>query len=142
MNLKLKHLYSKIFDQVDIIIFVINHTGAINKEPTCQCRRQNEMQTRIQGQEGPLGQEMAIYFSILVRRILQSEEPGRLQSISSNSQTQLKIYDLIIYLFLEQKKQKTKHNSQTSEQINSIDLSRIVRFGAQSYDFFEYTYFF
>ena len=42
------------------------------------------------GQEDPLKKEMATHFSILVWRIPWMEEPGRLQSIALQSQTQLK----------------------------------------------------
>ena len=41
------------------------------------------------GQEDPLEEEMAAYSSILAWRIPQTKEPGRLQSMGSQSQTQL-----------------------------------------------------
>ena len=50
---------------------------------------QKTQETRVLsvGQEDPLGEEMAIHSSILVWEILWTEEPGRLQSIGSQSQT-------------------------------------------------------
>ena len=44
-----------------------------------------EMQVQSLGQEDPLEEEMAIHSSILALRIPWTEEPGRLQSIGSNS---------------------------------------------------------
>ena len=44
----------------------------------------------IPGWEDPLEEGMATYSSILAWRIPWTEEPGRLQSIGSQSQTQLK----------------------------------------------------
>ena len=41
------------------------------------------------GQEDPLEKEMATHFSILARRIPWTEEPGGLQSMRSQSRTQL-----------------------------------------------------
>ena len=42
------------------------------------------------GQEVPLEEGLAAHSSILARRIPRTEEPGRLQSIGSQSQTQMK----------------------------------------------------
>ena len=42
------------------------------------------------GQEDPLEEGMAIYYSILARRIPWTEQPGRLWSTGLQSQTQLK----------------------------------------------------
>ena len=42
-----------------------------------------EMWIRSLGQENPLEESMATHSSILARRILQTEEPGRLQSMES-----------------------------------------------------------
>ena len=49
-------------------------------------------ETRVQslGQEDPLEKGMAIHSSILAWKVSWTEEPGRLQSIASQSQTQLK----------------------------------------------------
>ena len=49
-------------------------------------------ETRVQslGQEDPLEKEMATYSSILAGKIPWTEEPGGLQSMGSQSQTQLK----------------------------------------------------
>ena len=43
-------------------------------------------ETRVQslGRENPLEEDMATHFSILAWRILQTEEPGRLQSLGSH----------------------------------------------------------
>ena len=41
------------------------------------------------GQEDPLQEEMATHSSILAWEILRTEEPGGLQSMGSQSQTQL-----------------------------------------------------
>ena len=41
------------------------------------------------GQEDPLKEGMATHFSILAQRIQWTEEPGGLQSMGSQSQTQL-----------------------------------------------------
>ena len=44
----------------------------------------------ITGQEDPLEEEMATHSNILAWKIPWTEEPGRLQSLGSQSQTQLK----------------------------------------------------
>ena len=49
-----------------------------------------EMQFRSLGQEDPLEKGMATHSSILAWRIPWAEESGRLQSMGSQSQTQLK----------------------------------------------------
>ena len=65
-----------------------------------------ETQVQSLGQENPLEKEMATHSSILARRIPKTEEPGGLQSMGSQSQTQLKqlssssIVDLQYCLFL------------------------------------------
>ena len=48
------------------------------------------MQVQSLGREDTLEKEMATRSSILAWRILQTEEPGRLQSMGSQSWTQLK----------------------------------------------------
>ena len=48
-----------------------------------------ETQVQPLGQEDPLEKEMATHSSILAWRIPGTEEPGRLHSIGSQSQTQL-----------------------------------------------------
>ena len=50
------------------------------KEPSRQCRR-HEMWVQSLGQEDPLEKGMATHCSILVWRIPQTEDPGRLQSM-------------------------------------------------------------
>ena len=47
------------------------------------------MRVQSLGQEDPLEYEMAIHSSILAWKIPWTEEPGRLQSMESQSQTQL-----------------------------------------------------
>ena len=49
-----------------------------------------EMHVRSLSREDPLEESMAIHSSILARKIPQTEEPGRLQTMGSQSQTQLK----------------------------------------------------
>ena len=48
-----------------------------------------ERGVRSLGWEDPLEEEMATQYSILAWEILQTEEPGGLQSMESQSQTQL-----------------------------------------------------
>ena len=48
-----------------------------------------ETQVQSLGQEDPLEKEMATHSSILARRIPWTEEPGGLQSMGSQSRTQL-----------------------------------------------------
>ena len=47
--------------------------------------------------EDPLEKEMATHSSILAWRIPQTEEPGGLQSMGSQSQTQLLLYLVIFF---------------------------------------------
>ena len=60
--------------------------GTSCKEPTCQCRRCGFSLSW----EDPLEKGMATHSSILALRIPWTEEPGGLQSMGSQSQTQLK----------------------------------------------------
>ena len=46
-------------------------------------KERQDMQVPYLGQEDPLEEEMAIYSSILARRIPWTKEPGRLQSMRS-----------------------------------------------------------
>ena len=46
-----------------------------------------EMQVQFLGWEDPLEKEMPIHFSILIWEIPWTDEPGRLQSMRSQSQT-------------------------------------------------------
>ena len=48
-----------------------------------------ETWVRVLGLEDPLKKGMATHFSILAWRIPRAEEPGRLQSMGSQSRTQL-----------------------------------------------------
>ena len=55
--------------------------GSTNgKEPTCQCRRHNEMQVQSLGQEDPVEEGVAIHSGILAWRITWTEELGELYS--------------------------------------------------------------
>ena len=47
------------------------------------------MQVQSLSGEDPVEEEMATHFSILVWKILWTEEPGRLQSLASQSRTRL-----------------------------------------------------
>ena len=58
------------------------------------------MQVQSLGQKDPLEWEMATYSSILVLRIPWTEEPGGLQSIGLQSQTQLKLLGMQTPLFM------------------------------------------
>ena len=49
-----------------------------------------ETRVRFLGREDPLEKEMATHSSILAWEIPRTEEPGGLQSLGSQSQTQLK----------------------------------------------------
>ena len=64
--------------------------GSSGKERACQCRRLKEMLVRSLGWEDPLEEDMATHSSILAWRTLWTEEPGGLQSIGAQSQTQQK----------------------------------------------------
>ena len=61
-------------------------SGISGKEPACQCRRWFQSL----GREDPLEEGMATHSSILAWRIPWTEGPGGLQSMGSQSQTQLK----------------------------------------------------
>ena len=56
--------------------------GTRGKVPACQCRK-HESQLRSPGWEDPLEEDMAIHSSILVWRILWTEELGKLLSVGS-----------------------------------------------------------
>ena len=55
--------------------------GASGKEPTCQCKKHNEMWVQSLGQRDPLEEDMATQSSILAWRIPWTEEPGGVQSM-------------------------------------------------------------
>ena len=63
-------------------------SGSVVKNPPANGERQ-ERQVPFLGQYDPLEKEMATHSSILALKILWTEEPGRLQSMGSQSQTQL-----------------------------------------------------
>ena len=63
--------------------------GVSGKEPTCQCRRCKETWVRSLGREDALEEGTATHSSILAWRIPWTEEPGGLQPMGSQSQTQL-----------------------------------------------------
>ena len=53
-----------------------------------------ETWVRSQGREDPLEEEMATHFSTLTWKIPWMEEPGRLRSVGSQSQTRLSDFTL------------------------------------------------
>ena len=55
------------------------------------------MQVRSLGQEDPLEEEMATHSSILLWEVPWTEEPGRLQSVGSQSRTSLSLSIFILY---------------------------------------------
>ena len=57
-----------------------------------------EAQVRSLGWEDPLEKEMATHSSIHAWRIPQTEEPGRLQSMGSQSQTRLSDFTFTLYI--------------------------------------------
>ena len=61
----------------------------LNGKESAAMQETQETQVRSLGQEDALEREMATHSSILVWRIPWTEEPGGLQSIASQSQTQL-----------------------------------------------------
>ena len=64
--------------------------GVVGKESTClPMQETQELRVPSLGQEDSLEEEMATHSSILAWRIPWSEEPGGLQSMGSQSQTQL-----------------------------------------------------
>ena len=65
-------------------------SGSSCKESTCQCRRhRQEMQVLSLVQEDSLEEEMPDHSSILAQEIPWTKELGGLQSMGSQSQTQL-----------------------------------------------------
>ena len=61
-----------------------------------------EMLVRTLGQEDPLEEGVAAHSSILAWRIPWTEEPGGLQSMGSQSQTQLKPFVMLTHADLFQ----------------------------------------
>ena len=63
--------------------------GSDSKEPTCYCRSHKRRETQVQslGWGDSLEKEVTIHSSILAWRIPWTEEPGRLQSMGSQSRT-------------------------------------------------------
>ena len=59
--------------------------GTSSKEPACQCRRPNRRRFNPWVGKIPLEEGMATHCSILAWRIPWTEEPGRLQSIRSDT---------------------------------------------------------
>ena len=60
--------------------------GPSGKEPACQCRKR-ETRVLSLSREDPLEEGMATCSSTLAWRIPWTEEPGRLQTMGSQSQT-------------------------------------------------------
>ena len=71
-------LFSCLFDNSHSNRMILG--GASDKEPTCQCRRQ-EMQVQFLDWEDPLEKGMATHSSFLAWRIPWTEKPGELQSM-------------------------------------------------------------
>ena len=69
-------------------------------------------ETRVQflGREDPLEKEMATHSSILAWKIPWTEEPGRLQSMGSQSRTQLSDFTFTFHFHALEKKMAT-HSS-------------------------------
>ena len=63
-------------------LLVIFPGGASGKEPACQCRRRKRLRFDL-GREDPLEEDMATHSSILDWRIPWREEPGGLQSMTT-----------------------------------------------------------
>ena len=63
--------------------------GASGKEPSCQ-RERHDIGVQFLGQKDPLEEGMATHSNILSWRILETEEPGGLQSKVTKSRTGLK----------------------------------------------------
>ena len=67
-----------------------SQAALVVKNPSVNAEDVRDMGVQSLGQEDPLEKEMATHSSILAWRIPWTEEPGGLQSIGSQSQTQLK----------------------------------------------------
>ena len=63
--------------------------GTSGKEPACQCRRHKRCRFDPLGWEAPLEEGMATHSSVLAWEVASTEEPGRLQSVGSQSRTRL-----------------------------------------------------
>ena len=71
-------------------MFALGSPGAASgKEHACQCRRGKRLGFDLWVRSHALEEGMATCSSILARIIPGAEEPGRLQSMGSQSQTQL-----------------------------------------------------
>ena len=75
-------------ERLNIIQLYLDFPGVTSgKEPTCQCRRHKRCRYDPWVGKIPLEERMATQSSILVQKILWTEELGRLQSIGSQSET-------------------------------------------------------
>ena len=87
---------------MDKCIHTDTHTfvpgGASGKESTCQCRRHNKCKFDPWVRDDPLEEEMATHSSILAWETPWTGEPGRLQSIGSQSWTRL--WRLIMNIYI------------------------------------------
>ena len=87
-SLSSRNMHSFSFDNEiylrNLVLLIVLSSGASGKELPCQYRRQ-EMRVRSLGQEDPLEEGIATHSSILAWRIPQTEEPGGLQSIRSQT---------------------------------------------------------
>ena len=61
--------------------------GASGKEPACQCRRRRRWWVQSLGGKDPLEEGMVTLSSIFSWKIPWTEDPGRQQSMGSQSQT-------------------------------------------------------
>ena len=61
----------------------MSHRASLVAQMVTNLPAMQETQVQSLGQEAPLQEEMATHFSILAWEILQTEEPGWLQSLSS-----------------------------------------------------------
>ena len=85
---------------LDKIFTEMYNLGASGKEPTCQCRRCKRRGLWYLCREDPLEEGMATHSSILAWRIPWTDEPGRLPSMGSQSQTQPKQLSMYIQSYL------------------------------------------
>ena len=72
----------------DIGVGVFASGSAVKNLPAIQDPQETQVQSL--GQEDPLEEDIATHFSVLAWRIPWTEEPGGLQSIGWQGQTQLK----------------------------------------------------
>ena len=74
-----------IYIYICIYIYIYIYGGSDCKESTCQYRSRRRWGVQSLGWENPLEKGMATHFIVLAWRIPCTEEPGRLQSIRSQT---------------------------------------------------------